>query len=324
MMRFKNSTSSLSFWGVAAIFVWVLLVSGNCFFALAEESDKALAIATKEMDKNAALLGRLFPMFSKLFIRDTSKSSFSFKEVFNAVMKCVDNREVAIFAVVGWGLVPLTQSVYDFYTNLTHSNIQAEESSGAAAAASNGKGWFKSILKKEDEPKKEKGKMKQKIEQLTPWDDDKLNEQVHKAEDKIKEQVHKAFHGEIKPFQETLSFHVADHISQASRIGILVMTVDIFTLIGKMMGFQRLVMDQVSGIFSNFAYSSWIAYRAKVLKRYFLEKAMGTTDLGKVNLVDNLLDGTIIVFWMMRMLDFLEVETGFAVKVCDLLCDYAL
>lgn len=227
MMRFKNSTSSLSFWGVAAIFVWVLLVSGNCFFVLAEESDKALAIATKEMDKNAALLGRLFPMFSKLFIRDTSKSSFSFKEVFNAVMKCVDNREVAIFAVVGWGLVPLTQSVYDLYTNLTHSNIQAEESSGAAAAASDGKGWFKSILKKEDEPKKEKGKMKQKIEQLTPWDDDKLNEQVHKAEDKIKEQVHKAFHGEIKPFQETLSFHVADHISQASRIGILVMTVDV-------------------------------------------------------------------------------------------------
>jgi len=90
------------------------------------------------------------------------------------------------------------------------------------------------------------------------------------------------------------------------------------------MGFQRLVMDQVSGIFSNFAYSSWIAYRVKVLKRYFLEKAMGTTDLGKVNLVDNLLDGTIIVCWMMRMLDFLEVETGFAVKVCDLLCDYAL
>ena len=42
---------------------------------------------------------------------------------------------------------------------------------------------------------------------------------------------------------------------------------------------------------------------------------MGTTDLGKVNLVDNLLDGTILVLWLMRMLDFLEVETGYAVKV---------
>ena len=41
-----------------------------------------------------------------------------------------------------------------------------------------------------------------------------------------------------------------------------------------------------------------------------------TTDLGKLNLVDNLLDGTIVVVWLMRMLDFLEVETGFAVKVC--------
>ncbi len=221
----------LSFRCVAAVFVGVLLLltssSNNCcFFALAEESDKALAIATKEMDKNAALLGRLFPMFSKLFLRDKSKSSFSFKEVFNAVMKCVDNREVAIFAVVGWGLVPLTQSVYDLYTNLTHPNIEAGESNGSS---SNNKGWFKSIVKEQvqEEPKKEKGKITQKIEQLTPWDDDKVKEQVHKAEDKIKEQVHKAFVGEITPFKDTFSFHVADHISQASRIGILVMTVDV-------------------------------------------------------------------------------------------------
>ena len=83
-----------------------------------------------------------------------------------------------------------------------------------------------------------------------------------------------------------------------------------------MMGFQHVIMDHITGVFSKFAYSSWIAYRVKLLKRYFLEKSMGTTDLGKVNLVDNLLDGTILVLWLMRMLDFLEVETGYAVKVC--------
>ena len=82
------------------------------------------------------------------------------------------------------------------------------------------------------------------------------------------------------------------------------------------MGFQHVIMDHITGVFSKFAYSSWVAYRIKLLKRYFLEKSMGTTDLGKVNLVDNLLDGTILVLWLMRMLDFLEVETGYAVKVC--------
>jgi len=89
------------------------------------------------------------------------------------------------------------------------------------------------------------------------------------------------------------------------------------------MGFQHVIMDHITGVFSKFAYSGWIAYRVKLLKRYFLEKSMGTTDLGKVNLVDNLLDGTILVLWLMRMLDFLEVETGYAVKVChahDLCC----
>jgi len=74
-------------------------------------------------------------------------------------------------------------------------------------------------------------------------------------------------------------------------------------------------MDQTSKIFSAAAYSSWIAFRTKVLKRYFLERSIGTSDLGKVNLVDNLLDGAIFAAWLLRMLDFFELETGFAVKV---------
>ena len=201
-----GKSTSPSFF-VAVGFV-VLLASSNCFFALAaEESDKALAVASKEMDKNAALmgrLGRLFPMFSKLFIRDASKSPFSFKEVFNAVMKCVDNREVAIFAVIGWGLVPLTHGLYDLYTDLTHPNIEAE-SIGPV------KGWFRSLVTEEEKDEKNKAKTKG----------------VPHIKEKIKEKVHHALVGEIKPFKDTFSFLVADHISQASKIGILVLTVDV-------------------------------------------------------------------------------------------------
>mmetsp|Transcript_24374 Transcript_24374/g.40217 ORF Transcript_24374/g.40217 Transcript_24374/m.40217 type:complete len:444 (+) Transcript_24374:18-1349(+) len=255
-----GKTTSLSFYWMTAAFV-VLLASG----CAASDEDKVVAIATKEMGKNTALLGRIFPMFSKFFLRDTSRSSLSLKEVFNAVMKCIDNREVAIFAAIGWGLVPLTQSVYEL---------------------------FNRVIDKE---------MKH-VEKLTP--------------EKVKETVHKVLL--FKPFKQTFTYQVVEHISQASKIGILVMTVDALTLIGKMMGFQHFIMDHISGVFSKFAYSGWIAYRVKLLKRYFLEKSMGslgrTTDLGKLNLVDNLLDGTIVVVWLMRMLDFLEVETGFAVK----------
>lgn len=166
----------------------------------AEESDKALAVATREMDKNSHLVGRLFPMFSKLFLRD-SKSSFAFKDIFNAVVKCIDNREVALFAAIGWGLVPLSHAIYDFYENLTHSDTETDDY-------------------QKEESRKEKGKIKQKLEKLTPWDDDKLNEKVHEVEDKF-------MHREIRPFEDTFLFHLADHISQASKIGILVMSMDV-------------------------------------------------------------------------------------------------
>ena len=74
-------------------------------------------------------------------------------------------------------------------------------------------------------------------------------------------------------------------------------------------------MDQASKIFSKAAYSIWIAFRTKVLKRYFLERSMGTNDLGKVEWVDNLLDGVVFATWLLKMLEFFELETGFAVKV---------
>lgn len=189
----------------------------------AEESEKALvAVATKEME-NAALLSKLsklFPMLSSLFIRE-SESSFSFKEVFNAVMKCVNRSEVALFALFGWGLLPLTKAVYELYTNLTHPNIEAESDEISKQS------WFNYLVKKDQEkpkPMKEKGKIQQKIEAITPWDDDKLNQKVHEAEDKF-------FHREIRPFKDTYLFHVADHISQASKIGILVMSMDVSVMV---------------------------------------------------------------------------------------------
>ena len=185
-------------------FYWIAaaaLLTSLC--AAVTDEDKAVAIATKELNKNAALLGRLFPMFSKFFLRDTSKSSFSFKEVFNAVMKCVDNREVAIFAAIGWGLMPLTQSIYEMYTYLTHPIVEAEES------VEEGR-FFK---------------VKEKVHKV-------IDKEVGKTPEKVKKTVHKALllDREVKPFKDTFAFQIADHISQASRIGILVMTVDVSIL----------------------------------------------------------------------------------------------
>ena len=117
-------------------------------------------------------------------------------------MKCVDNREVAIFAMIGWGLMPLTHSIYNLYTHLiSHPNI--EGGSGEGGSGGTKSKWSFFVLR-------------EKMENLTPWGDDKLEERVHKTLER-----------EIKPFNSTFAFHAADHISQASKIGILVMTVDV-------------------------------------------------------------------------------------------------
>ncbi len=39
-------------------------------------------------------------------------------------------------------------------------------------------------------------------------------------------------------------------------------------------------------------------------------------ELGKLNIIDRLLDGIMYSVWLLFLLDFLEVQTGMAVKVC--------
>ncbi len=39
-------------------------------------------------------------------------------------------------------------------------------------------------------------------------------------------------------------------------------------------------------------------------------------ELGQLNIIDRLLDGIMYSVWLLFLLDFLEVQTGMAVKVC--------
>lgn len=40
------------------------------------------------------------------------------------------------------------------------------------------------------------------------------------------------------------------------------------------------------------------------------------SDFGKLNVVDNLVDGMFYLVWIFYMLNYLEVQTGIAIKVC--------
>ncbi|KAL7544109.1 hypothetical protein ACHAXR_013587 [Thalassiosira sp. AJA248-18] len=247
--------------------------------------------------KDSALMGKLFPLFSKLFNR---KGELSFRQVVTAVIRgpgAADQREFAIFATVGWGLVPVTQSFYEVYANVTGRGLVGDDDDDEGAEAVH---------------TTTRAKLKEAFQGIT------LQGKARVAGEVAKQQNRK-----MSPFEETYLYQIVTHISQASKIGFSVIVVDCVSLISRMMGYNPWnIMEHASRIFSKVAYTGWITFRLKIMKRYFLERALGKMvegeDLGKLNVIDNLADGIVYLGWMFYILNYLEVQTGVAVKVFGL------
>mmetsp|Transcript_15825 Transcript_15825/g.34087 ORF Transcript_15825/g.34087 Transcript_15825/m.34087 type:complete len:394 (+) Transcript_15825:57-1238(+) len=263
------------------------------------EVAKEAAVAAQD----AALMGKLLPLISNLFAR---KGGLSFQQVFKAVTDLVDERELAVFAIAGWGLVPFTQSIYE----MIHA-----------------KGISRIVDDDEEEEmlddKRNVSKFREAYEYMTPWRYQSKNciQQIRGGADRItiteatgKQQKHKV----VVPFKETFAYQSVELISQSSKIGLSVIAVDVVSMISRVMGYNPWnIMEKISRIFSKVAYTGLITLRLCVLKRYLLAKAFGKfreSDEGKMNVIDNLVDGVFYLVGMFYLLNYLEVYTGIAIK----------
>jgi len=271
-------------------FAVLMLILTNCVHGakkveaeLSPEAAEAAVAAVAAED--AALMNKMFPLISKLFTR---KEGLSFRQVFRAVTDLVDERELAMIASIGWGLVPITQNLYEVYANVTGRDLGAEDDEAEA-----------------DVDAKKKSKLREAYEVITSWDDEKPSGTITKKQKR-----------KMAPFRDTRLFHVVDHISQASKIALSVVAVDCVSLIAKMMGYNPWnIMESSARIFSRIAYTGWFTVKLQNLKRYFLTKDFERfKDLGKLNVVDNLLDGVLYLVSMFYVLNYLELQTGMAVK----------
>ncbi|KAL7482512.1 hypothetical protein ACHAW6_009090 [Cyclotella cf. meneghiniana] len=298
--------------------------------------ETAVTVPVEEM-KKSSLLKKMFPIISKMFVR--TKDGLTFRQIIQTLDDLVDQKELAIFAAVGWGLVPVTKSIYDLYANVTGRGLGYEEPVQAIKKA-------------------EKSKIREAYEVLTPWDDEKLEERIHgrineltdaaallyrEDDDKVGVQFsgandtqHKmakvkgfvpsmvkalfpkkgATQQKLRPFNDSFMFHLVDHVSQASQIGFAVAVVDTVAHVMKLMGytFQGWV-DNTTRLFSKVLYSGWITLRLTVLKRFILRKTLpDADDMGKLEVVDDLLNGAFYLIWLFHMLDYFEVQTGLAIK----------
>jgi hypothetical protein len=208
--------------------------------------------------------------------------------------------EVAIFAIFGWGLVPITQFFYEMCTHATLERM-AEDDERAEAVV---------------ELMESKSFLRETYEAITPWDDEKVNDRIHEMRGEKKTPSKSEFaRGMILPFRNTRLFHVVDLISQASKIGLSVIAVDCIALVARNLGYNPWgIMERLSRIFSKVVTTGWIASRFKILKRFFLDKLF-PGDLGKLQVFDQIADGLLFLGWMFSMLNYLEVQTGIAVMV---------
>ena len=201
-----------------------------------------------EKDGGAAMLNRMFPLISQLFKR--RHLGLSFGQVFKDVTDLVDEKEIAIFATIGWGIVPATQAVYELVANVTGRGILDENSGG------------------EDDNTED-----------SDQDETTMSKVLGGLFMKGKEVAVVQPKHKMKPFRSTMMYQIVDHISQASKIGFSVIMVDCLALTARMVGYNPFnIIEKVSRLFSKVAYTGWFVLRLQLLKRYLLGKYVSTSE----------------------------------------------
>jgi hypothetical protein len=207
------------------------------------------------------------------------KNGLSFQQVIRAVSELADRREIAVLAAVGWGIVPLTRSAYEAYANVTERGIavdddvaEVDENSEKSASSKSKRIWevYEGITPWDDT------RMHEIYERVTHWDYDDFNRggpdgRIVKP---ISSEISQRGKRRMVPFKESILYHVVDHISQASKIGLSIIVVDCVTFFARMMGYSADIMKHVPRIYSKVAYTGWVTRRLQAMKRYFLEQTM--------------------------------------------------
>jgi small-conductance mechanosensitive channel len=117
------------------------------------------------------------------------------------------------------------------------------------------------------------------------------------------------------PFKESYTYQFANHISQAARIALVVYAVDLIVVVLNTLGFTYFHVGQVSQAFAKIIYVAWASQRLSVLKRHILSRAVSRKpdQLGRVSMIDRLVDGIIYICTGLFLLDILNVEMGVGV-----------
>ena len=117
--------------------------------------------------------------------------------------------------------------------------------------------------------------------------------------------------------QPTPHFQIADHLSQISKIALLVYAADVLKVILFNLGFHYHQIDELPHTFAKVAYTIWVANRMSRLKKHIICQAWNVKtpeNMGREKIVDRLADAAILAIVGFCVLDILSVELGMAGK----------
>lgn len=117
------------------------------------------------------------------------------------------------------------------------------------------------------------------------------------------------------PYNHSYFYYIADHVSQAALLALVVYAVDCVVVVLGTLGFTFAQVKPVTQVVAKVLYIAWASQRFSIFKRYLLGQAVSRkpNQLGRVNMIDRLADGLIYVCTGLFLLDVLNVEMGVGV-----------
>jgi hypothetical protein len=114
-----------------------------------------------------------------------------------------------------------------------------------------------------------------------------------------------------KHFSKSLIFQTADHISQISKLGIIVYAFDLCLIFLADLGFS--ITRHLHHIFPKTLYTIWLAGRLKFFKKYLLKRSFSNTS-SQVSLYDRIINLVIYISTVTILLEIYSVEWGIALS----------
>ncbi|KAL7500393.1 hypothetical protein ACHAWT_008147 [Skeletonema menzelii] len=115
-------------------------------------------------------------------------------------------------------------------------------------------------------------------------------------------------------YENSYIYQFAVHISQAAKLALLVYLCDIVVVALHTVGYNAEGWGNVSTLFAKVLYTSWIANRMQRFKTYFLTKFLHNCpeECDKVQLVNRVLDLTVLALLVVKIMGYFAMETGVA------------